>query len=333
MGLSDELNTLSSLSSDEKPLTNEDSPLVLDSLPDTSEFVSSEECAGTITDRACEICTKMIKDLSVPLKKLNPESEDFVKFKESIKEIKSALTNRKSKKAENLRENFSCLGMDDDELVIMKEFGDALCDTVEGLAFVDPMKEYDKENDVSYEDSKANILAKANISYGKFFINIHQRYGLSDNDMEKLVSTVFTNFDLYSSFEGRKYGNFPVGVITFVRAYMTLNSSMESKGKWRMPSVEEDAGSAIDLVREPENQEDPRIFYTIKTGKIGEDGRPIFLNIDLKEYWKGGFSDYVRGSFGPEKAAGVEDSVQRLNDYVNKERSSGEKVEGRLVLA
>lgn len=112
------------------------------------------------------------------------------------------------------------------------------------------------------EESYMTLGAKVNVDFTKFFIDINERFGTNEKQLETIFETIFNKSSLKEDLEVRNLKGVKKGIHAAIKAYLYL---FKSKSDWNIstPEVSLDRDHGIDLVAT--NKQSGEInYYQIK---------------------------------------------------------------------
>jgi len=145
----------------------------------------------------------------------------------------------------------------EDETFVASELLDALYFTFDFIDKTDPKAAREREagQDIEY----VTVATKANIEFADFFLKVHQRFNLKDENLYGLFYLLFEKAGITRELEARGLNHFPGGVLAVVHAYLHLSSRLPD---WnlRVPEVRLDRDHSVDLIAESKDKSEIRYF-------------------------------------------------------------------------
>jgi len=290
-------------------------------------FSPSTKAPETITAKSIEnICQDIIK--SLPHKGYGQVSEEYVKAlgnkRNQYKTLRSFYANERAgkripkKKEDDLRKvGLTTKNIPEAKAIISSNLLDSLYLTYQLIHQTDPQSEIDSNEPKKHE--YINLGAKVNIVFTNFFIDLHERFGINDRQLENIFELVFDQSSLASDLKGRGIENYKKGILAAVKGYLYL---AESKPNWKIsvPEVALDRDHGIDLVATNTKSKETN-YYQVKGIKAGE--------VQLENVTSKQKMEELRNKLvlSPKKSSRKDlRSLGNIFDYARKLRSQGENV-------
>lgn len=265
-----------------------------------SELENSETTIANV-DRIQSICSNLTKQVVDGRPGISPEDLSWIKKSKSDYQQKLEGVVDLS-----VRQNAS----------INFELLDALEATFDYLNRTDPKKAADRQKQGS---EYARLGAKANIEFLDFFIKIREGFKLSNQDVLDIYYQIFEKDGLAKEFTVKGLRNFPSGCLGSIVAYLYLDSK---KPDWyyHVPSVEQDASHAVDLISKSDNLTH---YITVKGG--GKAGKVLLKNITEEKDLKSLLEKITLSRKSDHKIESQLDAINKIFEFVNNENRQGRK--------
>jgi hypothetical protein len=221
------------------------------------------------------VCRDIVK--SLPHKGYGQISEEYIKVisvkRNQYKTLRSFYANERagkriSKKKENdLREaGLTTENIPEENAILASNLLDSLYLTYRFIDQTDP--QHGIENTKPRELDYVTLGAKANIAFTNFFINLHERFGATNKQLESIFGIIFDQSPLGTDLKGRGLGGFRVGILAAIKGYLYLD---ELNPDWtiKTPELILDRDHGIDLVATSNDSKEIN-YYQIK-GVKGEE--------------------------------------------------------------
>lgn len=287
-------------------------------------------------DKIQEICASLVAHVTHKRPGIGQEELDWLKTERNDYRTlrsfyhKQRLGERIPKKKISILEKrgFSMDEISEDETFVASELLDALYFTFDYIDRTDPKKAREKE---STQDFKyVTVATKANIEFADFFIKLHQRFNLKDENLYGLFDLLFEKAGITRELEAKGLDHFPGGVLAVLRAYLHLNSQLPN-WQLKVPRVELDRDHAVDLVAELKKGEE-----IVETRYFEIKGRRETKDVEVAEITEEEKKDEVRKKIVL-KTKNVEDlqilerSLYKLYEFTRLQIQRGNKAKAFWV--
>ena len=200
------------------------------------------------------ICHKIIDNL--PKKRRGEVTNDFIEHLQQKKDQYKILRSfyaferagkrvPKQKEEELRKSDLSTDNVTENEAILSAGLYSSLALTYQLIDQTDPMK----INGSGYrkEASYVTLGAKVNVIFTKFFIDINERFGTSEKQLESIFETVFDQSSLNEDLKLRNLRGVKKGIHAALKAYLYLS---EANQGWSVstPEVALDRDHGVDLV-------------------------------------------------------------------------------------
>lgn len=217
------------------------------------------------TDKIQSICSGLVSQVAdkrsgvsqEDLEWLKTERRDYRALRSFYYKVRKGERPPKKRSEELEAKGLSIDKVSEDETFIASELLDALHSTFVYIDKTDPKATREKtgQQDLGY----VNVATKANIEFADFFIKVHQRFNLKDEDLYNLFDLLFEKAGITQELEAKGLDHFPGGVLAAVRAYLHLSSQLPD-WQLRVPEVELDRDHSVDLIAESKDKKETRYF-------------------------------------------------------------------------
>jgi hypothetical protein len=239
-------------------------------------FSPSTKAPETVTAKSIEnICQDIIK--SLPHKGYGQISDEYVKAlgnkRNQYKTLRSFYASERAgkripkKKESDLREiGLTTENIPEENAIISSDLLNSLYLTYQLIHQTDPQSEIDSNEPKKHE--YINLGAKVNIVFTNFFIDLHERFGINDRQLENIFGIIFDQSSLTSDLKGRGMEGYRKGILAAIKGYLYL---AKSKPNWKIstPELVLDRDHGIDLIATSNNSKEIN-YYQIK-GAGGEE--------------------------------------------------------------
>lgn len=136
-------------------------------------------------------------------------------------------------------------------------------------------------------DAYVDVCTEANRQFTDFFIKVHKKQSLTDDETIQLFDTIFVKVGLDAELKARALDKFPGGVVAAVRSYLEIRREIPD---WDIgiSTHEEDKHCAVDLVAVSPDGTEKR-YYGVK-------GSRIFGSVSIAEVTEMEQMEKVRGT-------------------------------------
>lgn len=221
------------------------------------------------------VCRDII--YSLPQKGHRQISEQYIKVisvkRKQYKTLRSFYANERvgkriSKKKENdLREaGLTTENVPEENAIISSNLLDSLYLTYRLIDQTDPRQEID--NTKSKEFEYVTLSAKANIAFTDFFIDLHERFGATDKQLENIFKIIFDQSPLGTDLKGRGLWGVRGGILAAIKGYLYL-AKLQPGWEIETPELALDRDHGIDLVAFSKNSDETN-FYQIESTRCNE---------------------------------------------------------------
>jgi len=271
------------------------------------------------------VCRDIIK--SLPHKGCGQISEEYfnaIKEKRNqYKTLRSFYASERvgkripKKKKDDLREaSLTTENIPEENAIISSNLLDSLYLTYRLIRQTDPQQRIDNTKPQKFEN--ATLGAKTNIAFTDFFIDLHERFGATNKQLENIFGIIFDQSPLDTDLKGRGFGGFRGGILAAIKGYLYLD---ELKPGWtiKTPELILDRDHGIDLVATSENSKEIN-YYQIK-GVKGE-------NVQVEDVTSSPEMEKVRKKLvlSPKKSSRSDlRSLGNIFDYASNLRTQGKK--------
>lgn len=271
------------------------------------------------------VCRDIIK--SLPHKGYGQISEEYIKTikikRNQYKTLRSFYANERagkriSKKKENdLKEvGLTTENIPEENAIISSNLLDSLYLTYQLIHQTDPQQRI--ENTKPQELECATLGAKANIAFTNLFIDLHERFGASDKQLENMFEIIFDQSSLATDLKGRGLGGFRSGMLAAIKGYLYLT---KLKPGWKIETPEYilDRDHGIDLIATSKDSKEVN-YYQIK----GVKGKEV----QIENVTNSQKMEKVRNKLvlSPKKSSRSDlRSLGNIFDYARNSRTQGKK--------
>jgi len=204
-------------------------------------------------------------------------SQEYIKVvgvkRNQYKTLRSFYANERagkriSKKKENdLKEaSLTTENIPEENAILTSNLLDSLYLTYQLIGQTDPQQGID--NIRSQELDYVTLGTKANIAFTNFFIDLHQRFGATEKQLENIFGIIFDQSPLGTDLKGRGLGGFRIGILAAIKGYLYLTKHNPG---WKIetPELVLDRDHGIDLIATSNNS--GKVYYYQIKGIKGEE--------------------------------------------------------------
>lgn len=250
--------------------------LIMDAATETQEkrldisFSSKNKTPEVVSVKDAEsVVLNIIKDL--PHKNTGQVTEKYISYikekRDQYKTLRSFYACERAgkripkKKEDDLKKvGLTTKGVSENTAILSSRLYDSLYSTYRLIYITDPQKEIDSSEPKKRE--YINLGVKVNLVFTDLFIDLHNRYGASDKQLDSLFETIFEQSSLGEDLNSRGLGGVRVGILATIKGYLYL---AKQKPNWKVetPELFLDRDHGIDLVATSKNSNEIN-YYQIK---------------------------------------------------------------------
>lgn len=272
------------------------------------------------------VCRDIINDL--PRKGYGQISEEYINFikekRNQYKTLRSFYANERAgkriskKKESDLREaGLTTENVPEENAILSSNLLDSLYLTYRLIDQTDPQQGI--ENTKPQELDYVTLGAKANIAFTDFFIDLHERFGATNKQLENIFGIIFDQSQLSTDLKGRGLGGFRKGVLAAIKGYLYLS---KLKPGWKIETPEHilDRDHGVDLVATSKDSKKIN-YYQIK-GVKGEE-------VQIENVTSSQKMEKIRNKLvlSPKKSSRSDlRSLGNIFDYARNLKTQGKKV-------
>ncbi len=272
-----------------------------------------------------KVCRDIVN--SLPHKGYGQVSEEYIKIikvkRNQYKTLRSFYANERAgkriskKKRNDLKEvGLTTENVPEENAILTSNLLDSLYLTYQLIGQTDPRQSID--NTKPQELEYVTLGAKANISFTNFFIDLHEKFGATNKQLENIFEIIFDQSPLGTDLKGRGLSSFRRGMLAAIKGYLYLD---ELKPGWKIetPELTLDKDHGIDLVATSKDSKEIN-YYQIK-GVKGE-------KVQMEDVTSSPEMEKVRNKLVLSPKSSSRNDLRSLGnifDYARKLRTQGKK--------